>query len=176
MGRVFAIKGYLLPEPKNGKGKHVSAFFTLEENERVVAIKDDTMRGAKYVFFATKMGIAKRLDVRELANLTRAGRRVISLDEGNIIARVRFTSGNDELLFVSAKGKALRTKEDEFRPLGRQARGVRAMRLSRGDVLVGCEPDVYKRQLFCGPVWTRFQTRLGGMCDKRIGRLLRVAV
>jgi DNA gyrase subunit A len=86
------------------------------------------------------MGIAKRLDVRELANLTRAGRRVISLDEGNIIARVRFTSGNDELLFVSAKGKALRTKEDEFRPLGRQARGVRAMRLSRGDVLVGCEP------------------------------------
>ena len=140
MGRVFAIKGYLLPEPKNGKGKHVSAFFTLEENERVVAIKDDTMRGAKYVFFATRMGIAKRLDVGELANLTRAGRRVISLDEGNTIARVRFTSGDDELLFVSAKGKALRTKEDEFRPLGRQARGVRAMRLSRGDVLVGCEP------------------------------------
>lgn len=140
LGRVFAIKGYLLPAPKNGKGKHVSAFFTLEENERVVAIRDDTMRGAKYVFFATKMGIAKRLDVRELANLTRAGRRVISLDEGNTIARVRFTSGNDELLFVSAKGKALRTKEDEFRPLGRQARGVRAMRLSRGDVLVGCEP------------------------------------
>ncbi|MEN2996445.1 MAG: DNA gyrase subunit A [Acetomicrobium sp.] len=139
-GRVFAIKGYLLPEPKNGKGKHVSSFFTLEENERVVAIKEDTMHGARFVFFATERGIAKRLDVSELANLTRAGRRVITLDDGDSIARVRFTSGEDELLFVSAKGQALRTSEQEFRPMGRQARGVRAIRLSESDVLVGCEP------------------------------------
>jgi len=139
-GRVFAIKGYLLPEPKNGKGKHVSSFFTLEEGERVVAIKDDTMHGAKFVFFATKNGIAKRVDVQELDNLTRAGRRIISLEEGDEIARVRFTSGRDDLLFVSARGQALRTSEEEFRPMGRQARGVRAIRISDGDILVGCEP------------------------------------
>ena len=74
-----------------------------------------------------------------IRNLTCAGWRVITLTT-EIHSQVRFTSGEDELLFVSAKGQALRTSEQEFRPMGRQARGVRAIRLSEGDVLVGCEP------------------------------------
>ena len=70
--------------------------------------------------------------------MTRAGRRVINLDEGNIIARVRFTLVMTS--FLSLRRESFEDQGRRVSPLGRQARGVRAMRLSRGDVLVGCEP------------------------------------
>jgi DNA gyrase subunit A len=79
------------------------------------------------------------MPVTELENITRAGRRVLSLDPGDSIARVRCTSGEEDLLFVTAFGQALRVSEKEFRPLGRQARGVRGIRLDEGDVVVGCD-------------------------------------
>jgi len=138
-GRVYAIKGYILPEPKVGKGRLISNYLSLDANEKIVAVADSKLKGAKFVFFITEKGTAKRLPAEELVNLTRAGRIVLSLSEGDKIARVRFTSGNDELLFVTAKGKALRVKEEEFRPMGRQARGVRGIRLAQGDFVVGCD-------------------------------------
>ncbi|HOR54059.1 MAG TPA: DNA gyrase C-terminal beta-propeller domain-containing protein, partial [Synergistales bacterium] len=138
-GRVFALKGHAIPEPRTGKGRLASQFISLENGESVVAMKDRHLRGASFVFFITARGVAKRLPAGELENLTRAGRRVLSLDDGDEIARVRFTSGEDEILMVTAKGQALRVFEDEFRPLGRQARGVRGIRLKAGDSVVGCD-------------------------------------
>lgn len=138
-GRVFGVRGFMLPEPKTGKGKLIGTIITLEKNERVVAIKDSQLEGAKYVFFLTCKGTAKRLPVQELDGLTRAGRRVLGLVGDDNIARVRVTSGSDELLLTTALGQTLRVSEEEFRPLGRQAQGVRGIRLDDGDEVVGCD-------------------------------------
>ena len=148
MGRVFGIKGYILPEPKTGKGKLVGTIVTLEKEERVVAIKDSDLGGAKYVFFVTCMGTAKRLPVEELDGLTRAGRRVLTLVPDDNIARVRVTSGKDELLLTTSMGQTLRVSEEEFRPLGRQAQGVRGIKLDDGDLVVGCDVVKEGRQVF----------------------------
>lgn len=139
-GRVFGIKGYSIPDPKTGKGKLINTLVTLEKDERVVAIKDSRLEGAKYVFFVTCKGTAKRLDVSELEGLTRAGRRVLSLVGDDNIACVKVTNGNDDLVISTAFGQALRVSEDEFRPLGRQAQGVIGIRLRDGDKVVGCDP------------------------------------
>jgi DNA gyrase subunit A len=138
-GRVFGIRGHTIPAPKTGKGKLISTIVTLEKDERVVVIKDSRLEGAKYVFFVTCNGTAKRLPVEELEGLTRAGRRVLSLVGDDDIARVRVTSGEDDLLLTTAYGQTLRVSEDEFRPLGRQAQGVRGIRLRDGDKVVGCD-------------------------------------
>ena len=138
-GRVFGVKGFTLPEPKTGKGKLINTIITLEKDERVVAIKDSQLEDAKFVFFITKNGTAKRLPVEELDGLTRAGRRVLGLADDDIISRVRVTNGNDEILLTTAQGQTLRVEEEEFRPLGRQAQGVRGIRLDEGDTVVGCD-------------------------------------
>ena len=138
-GRVFAVKGHAIPEPRTGKGRLASQLISLENGESVVGMKDSHLHGAKFVFFITARGVAKRLPAEELENLTRAGRRVLTVDEGDEIARVRFSSGNDDIFIVTAKGQALRVSESEFRPMGRQARGVRGIRLMAGDRVVGCD-------------------------------------
>ncbi len=138
-GRVFGVRGFSLPEPKTGKGKLVGTIITLEKEEKVVAIKDSQLGGTKFIFFVTKQGTAKRLPVEELEGLTRAGRRVLGLSDGDDIARVRTTSGTDDLLLTTALGQTLRVNEEEFRPLGRQAQGVRGIRLDEGDSVVGCD-------------------------------------
>ncbi|WP_350449456.1 DNA gyrase subunit A [Aminobacterium mobile] len=139
MGRVFALRGYMIPESKSGRGKMVNRFIALEEGERVVAMHGRAVEGAQYAFFITKKGTAKRLDLSELKNLTRAGRRVLGLDEGDEIAQIVLTSGEDHLLIVTAQGQALRVEESEFRPMGRAARGVRGIRLAKDDYVIGCD-------------------------------------
>jgi DNA gyrase subunit A len=147
-GRVFSLRGYAIPQPKSGKGKLVSNFIALEEDEKVVSMRDSRLEGTRFVFFITRQGIAKRMPVTELDKITRAGRRILGLDEGDSIAQVRYTAGGEELLFITANGRALRTEEEEFRPMGRQARGVRAIRLSPDDRVVGCDVARPGRDLF----------------------------
>ncbi|MDO5115853.1 MAG: DNA gyrase subunit A [Synergistaceae bacterium] len=146
-GRVFGVRGFSLPEPKTGKGKLIGSIITMEKDEKVVAIKDSMLEGAKFVFFVTKQGTAKRLPVGELEGLTRAGRRVLGISDGDDIARVRTTCGDDELLLTTAQGQTLRVCEEEFRPLGRQAQGVRGIRLDDGDSVVGCDVVADGRQV-----------------------------
>ncbi|ADE56397.1 MULTISPECIES: DNA gyrase subunit A [Aminobacterium] len=138
-GRVLALKGYVIPESKTGRGKLINRFVALEEGERVVTMHGRAVDGAKYAFFITLRGTAKRLDLSELENLTRAGRRVMGLDEGDEISQIVLTSGDDHLLIVTAQGQALRTHESEFRPMGRTARGVRGIRLRKNDYVIGCD-------------------------------------
>lgn len=138
-GRVFAIRCLALPEPKSGRGKHISGFVSLDEGESVVTFRDSVMEGARFVFLLTRMGLAKRLPVGELEGINKAGRRILGLRDGDTIARVRFTGGEDQLLLTTAKGQTLRVGEEEFRPQGRSARGVRAIKLQEGDSVVGCD-------------------------------------
>ena len=84
------------------------------------------------------MGIAKRVAFEELKYNNRA-KRIISLDDGDEIAQVRLTSGNDDLLIITRYGQALRINEGEVRSMGRQARGVIAITLGKGDKVLSCD-------------------------------------
>ena len=138
-GRALAIRGHMIPETRTGKGRLIGKLVPLDEGETVVSMYGRSLEGNNFLFFATQKGISKRLPISEIAKLNRAGKRVLSLDEGDEIAQVRLTSGQDELLFMTAHGQGLRVSEEEFRPMGRTARGVRAMRLVDDDRVISCE-------------------------------------
>ncbi|GHS95209.1 DNA gyrase subunit A [Synergistales bacterium] len=137
-GRVMTLRGHLVPETKTGKGKQISKILPLEANEQIVTFYSSEREDVGYVFFLTKHGVAKRIKLSELANSNRP-RRVITLDDGDEIAQVCPTSGSDDLLLMTELAQALRVPEEEFRAMGRDARGVRAMSLSEGDVIISCD-------------------------------------
>ena len=138
MGRVMTVKGYEIPETKSGKGKPVNKTLPLYENERIVNIASDDDTGSKYLFFITRLGIAKRVSLDEMKASNRP-RKAMNIDEGDEIAQVRLTNGENNLLIVTAKGQALRVSEQEFRQMGRTARGVKAINLKNGDKVLSCD-------------------------------------
>ncbi|GHV53305.1 DNA gyrase subunit A [Synergistales bacterium] len=138
-GRALAIKALALPEPKTGKGKLIGSLVPLEPDEKVVSFHDMNANGAKYIFFVTKLGVAKRMQISELDGMNRYGRRVLGMREDDEIACVLVTKGDDELLITTANGQTLRVGEDEFRPQGRSAQGVRGIKLTDDDRVVGCD-------------------------------------
>ena len=137
-GRVLSLKGFSIPETRTGKGKQISRLLPLEEGERVVTLSSGDLEGLNYVFFLTKDAVAKRIQLSELVDSNRP-RRIITLDEGDEIAQVRLTTGRDDLLLMTAGAQALRVPEEEFRSMGRGARGVQAMRLAPGDFIISCD-------------------------------------
>jgi DNA gyrase subunit A len=137
-GRVLTLRGHMIPETKTGKGKQIAKLLPFEENEQVVTLYGGELEGVNYAFFITKGGVAKRIELSELANSNRP-RRIITLDEGDEIAQVRLTTGKDDLLLMTAGAQALRVPEEEFRAMGRDARGVRGMHLAPGDVIISCD-------------------------------------
>ncbi|MBQ7544598.1 MAG: DNA gyrase subunit A [Synergistaceae bacterium] len=139
-GRIMSLKGHEIPEAKLGKGKPVSRYLPLntEDGERIVNIAGDRANDWKYAFFVTRMGIAKRVAFEDLKYTNRA-KRIISLDEGDEIAQVRLTRGNDDLILVTRHAQALRVNENEFRSMGRAARGVIAIILKDDDKVLSCD-------------------------------------
>lgn len=138
-GRALAIRGHMIPESRTGKGKLIGKLVPLDEGETVVSMYGRSLEGKSFIFFATRKGISKRLPLSEIARLNRAGKKVLTLDDGDAIAQVRLTTGKDELLFMTANGQGLRVSEEEFRPMGRSARGVKGIRLEEGDSVISCE-------------------------------------
>lgn len=131
-GRIMALKGYEIPETKTGKGKPTAKLLPLAENEKIVNIAGSDSSGWKFAFFITRKGIAKRLSYESLRYSNRA-KRVMSLDEGDEIARVSLTTGKNELLIITKGGQGLRVSEKEFRPMGCAARGVKGINLKKED-------------------------------------------
>lgn len=138
-GRVFAVRGHLVPETKTGKGRKAAQLITLAPDETVVAMLGRFPDRCTTVVLITRRGIAKRMEKGELQNLTRAGRQIMSLDDGDSITTIRCTNGQDDLFLVSSMGRGLRISEDEIRTMGRSARGVKAMKLSDDDEVISCE-------------------------------------
>ena len=140
-GRVMSLRGFAIPETRSGgKGRQIASLLPLEDGETVVTLASEEAGGEKwrYAFFLTRCAIAKRVPFSELMDSNRP-RRVITLDEGDEIAQVRLTRGKDDLLLMTAGAKALRVPEEEFRPMGRSARGVRAMNLAGDDHIISCD-------------------------------------
>ncbi|MDR1132718.1 MAG: DNA gyrase subunit A [Synergistaceae bacterium] len=146
-GRILGVKCYVLPEPKTGKGKLIGSMVSLDQGEKVVAFRDMNHGDAKFVFFLTKQGQAKRMPIEELDGVPKGGRRVLGVRDDDEIARVRITNGGDELLFTTAGGQTLRVDENEFRPQGRSAQGVHGIKLSGDDRVVGCDVIIPGRQV-----------------------------
>lgn len=138
-GRVFAIKGHTVPETKTGKGRKVKQFIPLQPDEKVVEFLGIVPKKSTTVVIITKLGIAKRMELSDLQNIKRSGRQIISLDENDEIAKIRCTNGLDDLFLVSKNGQGLRICEDEIRTMGRTARGVKGMKLAKGDEVISCE-------------------------------------
>jgi len=102
-------------------------------------VRNSISNGVKYLVMATQNGIMKKTEISEFENVRRSGLIAISLKKGDLLKAVQKSSGEDEVILVTQKGQAIRFKEKEIRPMGRQASGIKGMRLKREDKIVGMD-------------------------------------
>ncbi len=140
-GRVFRLKCYEIPEStRQSKGIHIANLLALdgEKDEKITSmIKVPAFEEDKYLIMVTRKGIIKRIALNAYNTSRKGGLIALDLNEGDELAWVKMTSGNDEVIIATKKGMAIRFKETDVRPMGRLARGVKAMKLKEGDEIVG---------------------------------------
>ncbi|MDR1972269.1 MAG: DNA topoisomerase (ATP-hydrolyzing) subunit A [Treponema sp.] len=145
-GKAYWMKVHELPEgSRTSKGAHIKSLLTVSPNEditAIVALKDFSddpagKGGGCYLFMGTARGVVKKVGVSEFSNAKTRGIIAINLDEGDKLVSALLTGGSDEVVLISRKGQALRTGEDQIRPMGRSSRGVSGMKLDDGDELTG---------------------------------------
>ncbi len=138
-GKVYKLKGYQVPEAgRAAKGTNIVNLLELDPEEKVTAMFPiREFSEDKYMVFVTKMGIVKRIVLSDLQNIRKGGLRALSLNEGDVVVDVRLTDGNENILIATHEGKAITFDEVEVRSMGRDARGVRGIRLAEGDYVIG---------------------------------------
>ena len=140
-GRVFRKKGYEIPVAgRTARGTNIVNVLQVEQDEKVAGMlhtRDITSEGERYLTMFTRKGTVKRLNASALRNLRNNGLRVITLEDGDELITVKETDGNMNLLIATHDGMAVCFHESDARPLGRQAMGVRGIRLRHGDYVVG---------------------------------------
>ena len=139
-GKVYRKKGYQIPESgKTAKGTNIINILQVEQGERVQAmihtrsIEED----GRFLFMVTRNGTVKRLPASTLKNLRNNGIRALRMDEGDRLITVRETDGKQRILIATHLGLAVCFDETDVRPMGRDAMGVRGIRLREGDYVVG---------------------------------------
>jgi DNA gyrase subunit A len=136
-GRVFKLPVYELPQAsRTAKGQAIVNLLQLQPNEKVAAILKAKLDDKTHLFMTTKKGTVKRTELSEFDNIRRSGLIAQKVPNGDELKWVVATSGKDEILILSRKGKAIRFKESDVRAMGRAAAGVRGIRLGGGDVVV----------------------------------------
>ena len=139
-GRVFRKRVFELPKGRrDGPGKALVNFLDLKDGERIlemVPYSEDAISDDDYIVTATARGYVKRTSINEFANIRTTGLIAVSIDEGDKLIAIRFTDGKKHILLSSASGMAIRFDENELRPMGRNARGVRGMSLKDDDQVV----------------------------------------
>ena len=140
-GRVFQLKAYDIPQAsRTAKGKAIVNFLEVQENEKISTVLPfSDLKNYKYLFFATQNGVVKKVEISAFENVRRSGLIALKLKNDDILSWTKPTSGEDEIILVSEKGKAIRFKEKDLRAMGRTASGVRGIRLKTDDLLVGAE-------------------------------------
>jgi DNA gyrase subunit A len=130
-GRVYWLKVYEAPEgTRASRGRPIVNLFPLEEGEKITAILPvKEFDEEHFVFMATAMGTVKKTPLTSFANPRKAGIIAVGLDEGDHLIGVAITNGSCDVMLFSDSGKAVRFAEDDVRPMGREARGVRGMML-----------------------------------------------
>lgn len=144
-GKVYQVRAYEIPEgTRISKGKAIFNFLSLSQQEQVnsiLAIANDKKQAAgdKYIIMITKEGIIKKVEGSSFENVRRSGLIAITIKGQDSLRWAKLTGGQDELILVTQKGQAVRFSEKDVRPMGRQAAGVRAIRLKKGDAVVGMD-------------------------------------
>ena len=139
-GKVYRKKGYQIPESgKTAKGTNIVNILQVEQGERVQTMLHfrETSHEELYLVMVTRNGTVKRLPVSTLKNLRNNGIRALTLDEGDALVTVRETDGTKKILIATHDGQAVCFDENDIRPMGRTAVGVRGIRLREGDYVVG---------------------------------------
>ena len=138
-GRVYRIKCYAIPEgTRQSKGMNIANILPIATDEKVTSmIPVKEFEDDKYLVMVTKNGIIKRIELNAYNTARKGGLIALDLNEGDELAWVRMTDGNNEIIVATRDGMSIRFKETDVRPMGRQARGVKAMKLKEGDTIVG---------------------------------------
>jgi DNA gyrase subunit A len=130
-GRVYWLKVYNVPQgTRSSRGKPIVNLFPLSEGEKVNAVLPIKEYDDKhFVFLATALGTVKKTPLSQFANPREKGIIAIELDDGDHLIGAAITDGKHDVMLFSDAGKAVRFEEEDVRPMGRQARGVRGMKL-----------------------------------------------
>ena len=139
LGRVYRIKAYEIPEgSRNSKGLNIINVIPLMTDEKIVIILPvkQSDEEERFVCMGTKNGVIKRTRLSDFKNCRKSGIIALSIDEGDELSFVRMTSGNNNLLVATKKGKAIQFNENNVRAMGRTARGVKAMDMAADDFVI----------------------------------------
>lgn len=140
-GKAYSLKIYDIPQAgPAAKGKAIVNILNLAPNEKMTAflpVKEFTE--GKFIVMATKHGIIKKVDLTAFANIRSGGLIAIGLDECDELIATRLTDGSREIFIGTREGQAIRFNESQVRDMGRTARGVRAIKLGKDDVVVAME-------------------------------------
>ncbi|MEG1427604.1 MAG: DNA gyrase C-terminal beta-propeller domain-containing protein, partial [Oscillospiraceae bacterium] len=139
LGRVYKLKCYEVPEGSRlSRGMNINNLLPLQSGEKVTSmIRVSEFDTDKFLIMVTKNGIIKRTRLSDYNTARKGGLIAIDLDENDLLSWVRITDGDTDLLVATKMGMAIRFSENDVRPMGRTARGVKAITLLEGDVVVG---------------------------------------
>jgi DNA gyrase subunit A len=142
-GLVFQLKAYDVPAASRAsKGQAIVNFLQLAPEEKISAILSVKELGEgdfKYLVIVTRAGVIKKVELKDFENVRRSGLIAIKLRDGDRLEWVKPSSGNDEIILVTAAGQAIRFKEKNVRAMGRAATGVRGIKLKGKDEVVGMD-------------------------------------
>ena len=141
LGRVYRLKAHEIPKKeRTARGTAIVNLLQLQPGEHIQAIIDTRdYETQPYLFFATKQGQVKKTKFNEYDSSLRTGLIAINLRGGDELVKVIPTNGGDDILMLSKLGQAIRFNEDDVRPMGRAAAGVRGMKLRTGDEVVSLD-------------------------------------
>ena len=140
MGKVYRIKGYEIPESSRAsRGTNIVNILPLENGEKITSVVKTSVLTdeSKYLVMVTRNGIVKRTEFNAYTNVRKSGLIAINLDEGDELAWVKITGGEDLVIVATRNGMSICFREGDARAIGRTARGVRAIELDEGDTVVG---------------------------------------
>ncbi|MCJ7646113.1 DNA gyrase subunit A [bacterium] len=144
LGKVYWLKVYEIPEAtRTAKGKAIVNLVKLsspgESITAMVAVRDFAKEGEKYLLMVTCNGVIKMTPLKEYSNPRSGGIIAIKLGKRDSLIDVKLTTGKEEVIIGTRKGKAIHFAEEEIRPIGRTGQGVRGIRVGEGDGVVGTE-------------------------------------
>lgn len=140
-GKAYQLKMYEIPEGKRAtKGKSIMNFLQLEDGELVtsiVAMDKKNIEQNPYLLFVTKQGVTKKVASSSFSDVRRSGLIAIKLSAGDELYSARFLDSESQVVVATRLGQGIRFKNDDVREMGRSAAGVRAIKLKKGDEVVG---------------------------------------
>ena len=140
-GKAYSLKVYDIPQAgRAAKGKSIANLLNLSQGEMLTAhLPVKEFNEGYFIVMGTSRGVIKKSDLMSFSSIRSGGLIAVNLDEGDSLIRARLTNGKNGIFLGTRKGMAIRFNEEDVREMGRQARGVRAIKLHDDDIVVGME-------------------------------------